>query len=49
MKDIEIKFTIINLFLISIFLFALIYFIHAKNADRIFDKILENYSLKVMI
>ncbi|MEI0559819.1 tetratricopeptide repeat protein [Brachyspira intermedia] len=44
MKDREIKSTIITLFLISIFLFALIYFVHAKNVERRFDKILENYT-----
>ncbi|CRF35333.1 hypothetical membrane protein [Brachyspira suanatina] len=44
MKDREIKSTIITLFLISIFLFSLIYFVHAKNVDRRFDKILENYT-----
>ncbi|MEI0492348.1 tetratricopeptide repeat protein [Brachyspira intermedia] len=44
MKDREIKSTIISLFLTSIFLFALIYFIHAKNVERRFDKILENYT-----
>ncbi|MDA0063747.1 hypothetical protein OFS07_00100 [Brachyspira hyodysenteriae] len=44
MKDREIKSTIITLFLTSIFLFALIYFVHAKNVERRFDKILENYT-----
>ena len=44
MKDREIKSTIISLFLTSIFLFALIYFVHAKNVERRFDKILENYT-----
>ncbi|WP_300366855.1 tetratricopeptide repeat protein [Brachyspira sp.] len=44
MKDRDIKSTIIILFLISIFLFALIYFVHAKNVERRFDKILENYT-----
>ena len=44
MKDREIKSTIITLFLVSIFLFALIYFIHTKNIENRFDKALENYT-----
>ena len=44
MKDREIKSTIITLFLLSIFLFALIYFAHAKNIENRFDKALENYT-----
>lgn len=44
MKDREIKSTIITLFLVSIFLFALIYFIHTKNIENRFDKTLENYT-----
>ncbi|WP_286032707.1 tetratricopeptide repeat protein [Brachyspira pilosicoli] len=44
MKEREIKSTIITLFLVSIFLFALIYFIHTKNIENRFDKTLENYT-----
>ncbi|WIH87267.1 tetratricopeptide repeat protein [Brachyspira pilosicoli] len=44
MKEREIKSTIIILFLVSIFLFALIYFIHTKNIENRFDKTLENYT-----
>lgn len=45
MKDREIKSTTITLFLVSIFLFALIYFIHTKNIENRFDKTLENYTI----